>query len=184
MEAFQSKELKSKTTVVHRSPAVMNFKISKALVTQLSFNKDLLSTCCISDTARNWGVGERSPSLTARPRSGVQRALLCTPPSSLGPKALVPWESWGPLPGGPSQELPTPEGIYFGTPLQESDGWSFGGPVKGCWPLVWIWGNNKGLPASALPQGQPDPWGNSTAIQLLPLPRAHDRRLRVCVQGN
>ena len=33
----------------------------------------------------------------ARPRSGVQRALLCTPPSSLGPKDLVPWEGWGPL---------------------------------------------------------------------------------------
>lgn len=63
MEAFQSKELKRKTTVAHRSPVVMNFKISEKLVTQLSFNKGLLSTCYMSNTARNWGLGERSPSL-------------------------------------------------------------------------------------------------------------------------
>ena len=144
MEAFQSKELKRKTTVVHRSPVVMNFKITKKLAPQLSFNKDLLSTCYMSDTARNWGMGEKKPQSRRPDQDQECRGLCCVLPHP-------PWTPRLSCPGGPSQELPIPEGIYFGTPLPESDGWSFGGPGKCCWPLVWIWGNNKGLSASALP---------------------------------
>ena len=131
MEAFQSKELKRKTTVAHRSPAVMNFKISKTPVTQLSFNRDLLSTCCMSDTARNWGVGERSPSLDGQTKIRSAEGSAVYSPILLGPQGSRALGGFGPTGGGPSQELPTPEGIYFGTSLQESDGWSFGGPVKG-----------------------------------------------------
>ena len=41
VEVFQNKELRRKTIVVHRSSVVMNFKISKKLVTQLSHSTSI-----------------------------------------------------------------------------------------------------------------------------------------------